>query len=337
MAEFHFYPTIEVDGDGKSEVLENAGYEEDPWVFYYRNEEGMTRQLALKKGVPSLVDEEHDLWDLEQHGLGVRTAIRFAYPKRLKGAGGILCRKAEPGAVIIWVNDSLKQMGYIYPASISCTETELTFSFDSYFQPGMITKDVSLEMILYVKTPAEEIESDEQHLMNEAGVSLGTLRELSLSFKDNYASFPIKQFKSEKDPLWYLQINAWEDPAEDLFAEENVCIYLNSAYKTCPTPDTMKTKANGDMLVQIFASAYLMLFHNLTEQQMHSVLNDDGTFTAGSISAALAYIYSVMDEESKGKFDTLRMEEQYTALQNTLRKLLFKSEAVAHPKEVKNQ
>ncbi len=324
MAQFHFYPTIEIDGDGKCEILENAGYEEDSWDFYYRNEEGMAAPLVWKKGIPSLVDEEKNIWDLEQYGLGVKTAIRFAYPKRLKGDGGLLCRKAVVGAAVIWVNQSLKQMGYIYPNSISDTETELAFAFDHYFKPGTIAEDVTLEMILYVKAPAEEKEigADEQYLMNESGVSLGTLRELSLSFKDNHATFPIKQFKGEKDPLWYLQINAWEDPAEDLFAEENLCIYLNTAYKNCPTPQNLKN--HGDMLIEIVSSAYLMLFHNLSEPEMTSVLNEDHTFADGSISEALSYIYSQMDGADRERFNTKQMEEQHRALQNTLKRL-FKS------------
>lgn len=322
MAEFHFYPTIEVDSEGKCEILEHAGYEEEPWNFYYRNGDGMTRSLTPKKGIPSLVDEEQDIWDIGQYGLGVKTSIRFAYPKRLKGAHGLLCRKAELGAAIIWVNNSLKQMGYIHPSSVSDTETELAFAFDHYFRPGTIAEDVTLEMILYVKTPAEEadIEADEQHLMNESGVSLGTLREVSLSFKDTHASFPIKQFKGDKEPLWYLQIHSWEDPAEDLLSEENVCIYLNTAYKNCPTPENLKN--NGDMLVEIISSAYLMLFHNLTEPQLRSVLNEDHTFADGSISAALAYLYRVMDGADQEKFNTLRIEEQHRALQNTLKRLL---------------
>ncbi len=322
MAEFHFYPTIELDSDGKSDILENAGYEEESWSFYYRDGEGMSRPLTPKKGIPSLVDEAQGVWDIGQYGLGVKTTIRFAYPKRLKGADGLLCRKAELGAAIIWVNDSLKQMGYIHPSSISDTETELSFAFDYYFQQGAIAEDVTLEMILYVKTPAEEadIEADEQHLMNESGVSLGTLREVSLSFKDNHASFPIKQFKGDKEPLWYLQINSWEDPAEDLLSEENVCIYLNTAYKNCPTPENMKN--NGDMLIEIISSAYLMLFHNLSQPQLHSVLNGDHTFADGSILAALAYLYSIMDGRDQDKFNTQRIEEQHRALQNTLRRLL---------------
>lgn len=333
MAEFHFYPTIEVDSDGKSEILEHAGYEEDPWNFYYRNGDGMAQPLTRKKGIPSLVDGE-EIWDIGQYGLGVKTTIRFAYPKRLKGEGGLLCRKAELGAAIIWVNASLKQMGYIHPSSVSDTETELAFAFDYYFQPGTVAEDVTLEMILYVKSPAEEadIEADEQHLMNESGVSLGTLREVSLSFKDNHAAFPIKQFYGDKEPLWYLQISSWEDPAEDLLSEENVCIYLNTAYKNCPTPNNMKN--NGDLLVEIISSAYLMLFHNLTEEQLHSVLNEDHTFADGSISAALAYLYAVMDGADQEKFNTKRIEEQHRALQNTLRRLLKK--AIESPAEEVN-
>lgn len=327
MNELHFYPTVQFDADDEDDILKNAGYEPGPYSFYYRDHNDMREELNVRKGIPSLVSKDN-AWDIIHDGLWLEKSVRFNYPQRLQGPDGIICRKAVLGACIIWTNSSLKQMGYILPKRVIPDKSELQFYFEHFFAPGSIANDLSLKMILYVQKPApkEMVEDDERFLMNECGVSLGTIDEYELSFKDNHAVFPVKQIKNKDKPLWYLELGDWEDPDEDMFSEENLCLYLNTYYKSCPTFENFKD--SPELLIDIISTSYFMLFQKVDNEHLSRIINSnssDQPFEPGSISEALSYLYRAMDAEDKESFDSKRLELQMIAIQNIIRKLLLRS------------
>ena len=322
MAELHFYPTVQFDGDEEDPILENAGYSDEDYDFYYRDSNDIRHELKPSTGASSLACEDGS-WDMNRDGLWLSKEIRFQYPNLLKGPSGILCRDASLGAAIIWTNSSLKQMGYILPDAVNSDHGDIGFHFEHYFQPGSIADDLSLKLILYVKNPAAVVQADEQFLMNESGVSLGVVDECDLNFKDNHAVFPVKQIHDKNSPLWYLDVGDWEDPEEDLFTEENLCLYLNTYYKDCPTLDNVQ--ANPHLLITILSSAYFILYQKLDSNQLGRVINRKNSFEPGSISEALSFLYGRMEADDKELFDTRKIECQMRAIQNTINGLIMYS------------
>ena len=150
------------------------------------------------------------------------------------------------------------------------------------------------------KKSAAEILPNEDSLMNEAGVSVGELETVVLDFSSIYMEFPIEEFKSEKEPLWWVEFSQWEDPkVSDLFTRDNVCLYLNPYYSCCPAPSTSgdeSTIKNLDLLIDILAQTYMLMFTRLSEDDLRATQQDIG-LSPNSICSILHQLIEECEEE----------------------------------------
>ncbi len=73
-----------------------------------------------------------------------------------------------------------------------------------------------------------KISPTETSLMNEAGVNIGEIDSIKIDFGSIYMDFPIQEVNSKQLPMWWLELKTWSDPRQDLFTEDNLCLYLNS-------------------------------------------------------------------------------------------------------------
>lgn len=274
----YFYPTL------TDELIETAGISSTAYAYSYQIEDIDTKLIGKGKNVVKFDDEA---WKVERDGLRIRRRIVIEYPTVLYGSTGIACSDAELGICIIWVNRSLTQMGTILPANEYMTDASKVYEFDYEFMPGTLKGDLSLEMQLYIKKAAEEVLSDEKSLMNDEGVTVGVIDEINLDFGSMYMDFPIAEINNKKQPMWWLELSDWSEPKEDLFNEDNLCIYLNTAYESCPKlGDTIK---NADVLIDIVTTSYVMLFKKVMDCGcLADTINDVG-LEQGSISKILFY------------------------------------------------
>ena len=121
--------------------------------------------------------------------------------------------------------------------------------------------------------------------------------------------FPIKEVKDPNMPLWWLELNQWDDTTQDTYNEENECLYLNSHYSFCPkVGDTIK---NVDILVEIVSTAYLMIIKKIEEMGYLVPTLDGNNLEVGSISQAMYYFYTSSDPALK--------PESLDLLQTTIR------------------
>ena len=160
--------------------------------------------------------------------------------------------------------------------------------------------DLELSLNLYIKKSAAELLPNEDSLMNEAGVSVGELETVVLDFSSIYMEFPIEEFKSEKEPLWWVEFSQWEDPkVSDLFTRDNVCLYLNPYYSCCPAPSTSgdeSTIKNLDLLIDILAQTYMLMFTRLSEDDLRATQQDIG-LSPNSICSILHQFIEECEEE----------------------------------------
>lgn len=282
----YFYPTL------TDELIETAGISSTAYAYSYYIEEIDTKLIGKGKNIVKFDDEA---WKIERDGLRIRRRIVIESPEVLYGSTGIVCRDAELGICIIWVNRSLTQMGTILPTNEYMKDASKVYEFDYEFLPGTLKGDLSLEMQVYIKKAAEEVLPDEKSLMNDEGVTVGIIDETNLDFGSMYMDFPITEINNKKQPMWWLELSDWSEPKEDLFNEDNLCIYLNTAYESCPRlGDTIK---NADVLVDIITTAYVMLFKRIMDCGcLADTINDVG-LEQGSISKILFYFKDSCDTE----------------------------------------
>lgn len=279
MENLFFYPTID------EKMLEEAGCDCSKYEFSYFLE-GTYHPLKVKGKNTIKLEDKLESWKIKEDGLRIIRQITIGYPQTFKGKNGVACKAAEVGICIIWINRTLTQMGYIMPESIIKDGKRKIYNFKYTFPAGEIDGDLTLDTVIYIKKAATIVEEDEKHLINEAGVTVGSIDSISLNFNNIYMDFPIKDVKDSSQPLWWLELKEWEDPRKDYFDEDHVCLYLNSFYGYCPkVGDTIK---NIELLIEIITSAYLMIIRKIEDSgYLNDTLNDVG-LEPGSISKVSA-------------------------------------------------
>ena len=271
MRSITFYPML------TGEMIEASGISVSPYDFSYEYGESVYALQQQGKD-PIKLSDPLEIWKVESEGLNLEKSVQIAYPDLLKGPQGIACKESELGICIIWTNRKLTQTGVILPVVDECSQNGRKTDFEYHFDKRTLSGDLELKTILYIKKRADNVNDDEVSLINEEGVTVGELETVILDFSTLYMEFPIEEVKSDKDPLWWVDIGAWEDPkCSDLFSRESFCLYLNTYYSACPVPSLSvnnKKIKNFDLLIDILAQTYLMLFLHLTEDQRQATVHD---------------------------------------------------------------
>lgn len=313
MDNFRFYPTL------TEELADNAGCSVEKYSFSYYS--GQWAYELKQKGRSTIkLTDPLEIWKIENDGLKVEKQVQIAYPNFLYGKDGIVCSEAELGICIIWTNKTLTQTGCFMPESDIITPSGRVCSFEFEFDPGSISGDLELSVILYVRKKADNVYDGEQNLMNEEGVSVGVLETVFLDFNSIYMEFPIEEFKSENEPLWWVEFSQWEDPKSvETFSKDNVCLYLNPYYPTCPMTDG--DIKNLDLLIEILSMTYFMIFSRLSEEDLVATRNDIN-LEPGSICSVLHQFILDCDDL---RFET--PEKLLKSLQMNIRKRLTEDDA----------
>lgn len=293
MEKMQLYPTL------TSELIEASGIVVDKYIFTYPYQE-KTYGL-LQKGSSTLkLTDPLDIWNVETEGFIFEKTIRIAYPNLLKGTNGVVCQGADIGICIIWTNKSLTQTGYILPILDSITSEGRICRFYHTFGPGTVSGDMELSLNLYVKKKADMILEDEEVLINEEGVSVGEIEQIVLDFNSLHMEFPIEEYRSENEPLWWVEFSEWEDPKTiDMFSKDSLCLYLNPYYECCPAPSTNTTGnliKNFDLLVDILAQTYFLMFERLSEEDLKATKQDIGLTNNSICSILHQFIESCYEE-----------------------------------------
>lgn len=288
MDNLSFYPKLTED------LAEACGLKVGKYEFAYLVQD---EYFGLKqKGTATIkLTDPLDNWDIKDEGVSFSKSVSIAYPRLLYGINGIACSNASIGLCIIWTNKALTQTGCILPESDIETETGRTCVFNHSFEPGTIIGDLELSIVLYIKQKAGIVLPREEKLINEEGVTIGEIETVVLDFDSIYMEFPIEEFKSANEPLWWVYFSQWEDPKVDLFSRENVCLYLNPYYSACPMSGEEIT--NIDLLIDILATTYLMIFNKIAEDpdNMKATRNNFGLENNSICSIMYQFIESCTD------------------------------------------
>ena len=310
MENLKFYPTL------TDELRDNAGICIEKYVFTYMAGEN---EYGLKQKGSSTIKltDPLEMWKVEDEGLVLKKRITIAYPQQLHGATGIACKQSQIGICIIWTNHELTQTGCILPESDNITPSGRTCEFAYSFESGQIKGDLELSVCMYIKKKSDVVLPGEESLMNEEGVSVGELENIIVDFNSAFMEFPIEEYSSENEPLWWVELPQWEDPKSiELFDKENVCLYLNPYYTACPMTDG--SIKNLDLLVEILAMSYFLMFERLSDDDRKATINNIG-LAPNSICSILHQFIETCNE-SELHFES--PEKLLKSLQINIRKRL---------------
>lgn len=311
MNDIFFYPRL------TDELLENSGCKCDKYIFTYTYQDN-DYGLKQKGGHTIKLTDPLEIWKVSTEGLNINKTITIAYPDFLFGPTGIAPKKAEIGICIIWTNAALTQTGYIFPDTDLTTATGRRCHFEYSFKPGMLTGNLELSVILYLKKRADTVDAGEELLMNEEGVSLGTVESVIIDFNSIYMEFPIVECTpSNKEPLWWVEFSEWEDPKSiDMFNNESFNLYLNPYYDACPkVGETIK---NIDLLIDILSTTYLMIFKRLSDDDLKATKLNVG-LAPNSICSILHQFIIDCDEELHWESDEKLLKSLQINLRNRLK------------------
>lgn len=303
-----FFPRVTDD------LANRAGLKTTDYRFYYENEGKRTALASTQKGGVTTLEDEG--WYLSQDGIGFEKVVDIDHPELFFGPEGVVPSKAYAALCIIWTCKAFSHTGIIYPYSGEYGKDGAHVKFRHEFEAGTLNGDLTLELALYLKTSAPDVLEDEAHLMNEAGVLLGSLEDpLRISFAGNAMLFPIGWIESPKDPLWWVEFSDWDDPRSDQFSAENVSLVLNKSHKDYSSTNGDKGMGT-EVLNEIFAAALFLMFEKVREfsdpepwQEMIS--NDTSSFEPGSICGVLHQV-SQMDPDAE--FAWTNAEARMTSL-----------------------
>lgn len=267
MSNIHFFPRL------TEELIAKSGYKATEYELSYSSPFGNESRLKLSRGRVRMVSDPAEVWQPRKDGLILEKAVSIEYPKELKGPDGVAPARAKILPCILWTNQRLTTAGVITPTK-TMGAPRLDCIFRHVFEPGTISGDLTLELALYISSPAEFLESGEEILMNKPGVLLGLLeRPVTIDFDGNTLDFPIEEFEDPAGPLWQMQFEPWTDPREDLFSSASFTLLLNAKHPDCPKIAGGQV-TNQALLCEILCSAYFLIFEKVREFQDGTVWDD---------------------------------------------------------------
>ena len=279
-----FYPIL------TKELADQCGINTDKYNFSF-SYQGNSYDLVQSGTSTVRLSDTMDIWKVETEGLTFKKKVSIAYPELLHGYNGVVCKDAIIAMCILWTNKSLTQTGCILPIYDHNSETGRICLFQHTFAPGEITGDLELKVVLYIQKSADKIYHGEESFINEDGVIIGEIERTVLDFNSIYMDFPIEELFSPDEPLWWLYMS-WEDPKVDLFNKDSICLYLNPFYQACPMVGE-KIK-NLDLLIDILATTYLMVFNKISENDadLTATIHDVGLENGSICSIMFHFIDS---------------------------------------------
>ncbi len=148
-------------------------------------------------------------------------------------------------------------------------KTKQDFCINLNFNKGELADKLGIKIILYVDKSYEN-----DMYANNSGTVLGAYQELEIFLEGKGSIFPIKVIDDKNKSLWYAEFN-YMDVNEDLFEEDNICLYLNKAHK-----DFKNLNAEGTTvtpLMKEIISEFIALFiaDVISKENLENICNSD--------------------------------------------------------------
>ena len=262
MKPLYLYPTL-----NESNASE-FGLEIKDFVFTHKD-------VVLKENQQDVLCLNDKTFSVPSHGMTASTSIRLKSPEKLYGKTGVACTGAQIGFYAVWSNPSTIQSG-------SCAFTSadgINFDLRLSFAPETIKGRLTIEVHAFIAKEASPVLDDEVFLMNDCGVSLGTVMTVSVLASEEFLSFPILEVEESDKPLWWVSLD-WDDPTTDRF-DNSITVFINKKFKSYP-----HSNKDTEFLHTIIASVYFLIFKKLKasdEELLTALFNGSSDFDEFSV------------------------------------------------------
>ena len=237
-------------------LIEKSGFKiNEMKINYIKN--GTIRKLELTPidGNQYFLDDEYGTWTPLENNLNFSFECTIQDKNSLfNQENGVANKNTILGIAINYYcrktnkNISKKIAEIIYNEN----EPKMDFDINLTFGKGELADKVGMKIILYVDKSYEN-----DIFANISGTVLGTYQELEIFVEGKGSLFPIKIIEDKNKPLWYVEFN-YIDIYEDLFEENNICLYLNKAHKDFKNLNTEGTTISP--LIREIISEFIALF-----------------------------------------------------------------------------
>ncbi|SDN79181.1 hypothetical protein SAMN04488053_103259 [Alkalicoccus daliensis] len=281
-----FYPEIDDD------LLVKMGVQLGEVNFsYYKNK---TYQLSAqypdgnKSSQTIFLKDHEDFWEPDKHNLTIRQKMTVTQPSFLFGSDGVARKRSTLGMGAIWTCKSSNHRGAVEICNFTDGGNSLTPELELKFPEGFLQKELSIQIVIYVKESAEALSEEEEALADLPGTILGTINRFNVVIEGSGSIFPIVEVAENDKPLWWI-VCSWTDPQEDSFDEENVKLCINTAHKNYKHVYDGKNVRNSPVFIEIMGSALEIIINRTKCSECWTSLIQNHNNAPGSIGEAVYY------------------------------------------------
>lgn len=210
-------------------LIEKSGYKINQIEVSYLKD-GIKRKLQLNpiNDKQYVLDDEYDSWMPIKDNLNINIQCAILDKNTLFNEEyGLANKKSKLGIAINYycrktnknVSEKIAEVKY------DAREPKLNFSINLSFDKGELADKIGIKILLYLDKSYEN-----DMFASSSGAILGIYSQLEIFIEGKGSIFPIKISDDKNKPLWFAEFN-FSDISEELFEENNVCLYLNKAHK----------------------------------------------------------------------------------------------------------
>jgi hypothetical protein len=281
-----FFPVIDDD------LLLKMGVQLDEVKFsYYKNK---TYQLTAqypdgnKSSRTIYLKDPEDLWEPDKHNLIMRQKMTVSQPGFLFGADGVASKEAVLGVGAVWTCKGSNHRGAVEICSFENTGSAVHPELELKFQEGYLRKELSIQIVIYIKQSAQISSEEEESLADLPGTVLGTINRFNVVLEGSGSIFPLVEVSEKDKPLWWI-ICSWTDPQEDSFDEENVKLCINNAHKNYKYVYDGRNLRNSPVFIEIMGSALEIIINRTKQSEYWNEIIQGHNNSPGSIGEAVYY------------------------------------------------
>lgn len=254
-------------------LIEKSGFKiNEIKIGYIKNNTTRKLELTPIEKDQYFLDDEYGTWTPLENNLNINIDctiqdknVLFNEEYGVSNKNSILgiainyyCRKANKN-----ISKKITEINY------NEDESKIDFNINLDFEKGELADKLGIKFILYVDKSYEN-----DIYANNSGTVLGTYKELEIFIEGKGSIFPIKIIDDKNKPLWYAEFS-YMDINEDLFEENNICLYLNKYHK-----DFRNLNAEGTTITPLMkeiVSEFIALFIEdvISKENVENICNTE--------------------------------------------------------------
>lgn len=279
----NFYPTL--DSSFLNEIKPQLDFD----FQYLLNDEPIILDTTKDR---KCISFESSNWNSDDYDLDMNVNVHLENLNKLFGADGVAPIGSKIGIALEWYSAQSKIRKVIVADDIITAEDmSKNFVLNSTIPKSTISGSICVNIILFLKNSAPNVDNSLQYLNNEEGYTLGIIDTYTIFLSGNGSLFPIKIEALDSNLLWDLRIN-YSDIEETLLSDGMVLI-LNSNHKDYHYINPDSKDYCDKFADEIVSNAIIMLLCYVRDHEGLENLNDNSA--SGSIMEFLCYCKNTLE------------------------------------------